>query len=48
MLIWSRAEWRKLVEPNQEALIKEIGGSAPELWAAIQKGKAEFAATGGK
>ena len=43
-----RAEWRKLVEPNQEALIKEIGGSAPELWAAIQKGKKEYAATGGK
>lgn len=43
-----RAEWRKLVEPNQEQLIKDIGGSAPELWAAIQKGKKEFAARGGK
>jgi TRAP-type C4-dicarboxylate transport system substrate-binding protein len=43
-----RSEWRKLVEPNQEALIKEIGGSAPELWAAIQKGKKEYAASGGK
>lgn len=43
-----RAEWRKLVEPNQEALIKEIGGSAPELWAAIQKGKKDYATTGGK
>ena len=43
-----RAEWRKLVQPNQEALIKEIGGAAPELWAAIQKGKQEYAASGGK
>lgn len=43
-----RAEWRKLVEPNQEQLIKDIGGAAPELWAAIQKGKKEFAARGGK
>jgi TRAP-type transport system periplasmic protein len=43
-----RNAWRKLVEPKQEALVKEVGGSAPELWAAIQKGKKEFAATGGK
>ncbi|MBL8349081.1 MAG: TRAP transporter substrate-binding protein [Burkholderiaceae bacterium] len=43
-----RAEWRKLVEPHQEALVKEIGGAAPELWAAIQKGKKEYAASGGK
>jgi TRAP-type transport system periplasmic protein len=43
-----RAEWRKLVQPNQEALIKDMGPSAPELWAAIQKGKAEYAATGGQ
>ena len=43
-----RNEWRKLVEPNQEELVKSIGGAAPELWAAIQKGKKEFAATGGK
>lgn len=43
-----RTEWRKLVQPNQEALVKEMGPSAPELWAAIQKGKAEYAASGGK
>ncbi len=43
-----RNEWRKLVQPNQEALVKEIGGAAPELWAAIQKGKQEYAAGGGK
>lgn len=43
-----RAEWRKLVQPNQEALVKDMGPGAPELWAAIQKGKAEYAASGGK
>ena len=43
-----RAEWAKLVEPNQEKMVKEIGGAAPELWEAIQKGKKEFAAKGGK
>jgi len=43
-----RNEWRKLVEPNQEELVKAIGGAAPELWAAIQKGKKEYAASGGK
>jgi TRAP-type C4-dicarboxylate transport system substrate-binding protein len=43
-----RNEWRKLVEPNQDELVKSIGGAAPELWAAIQRGKKEFAATGGK
>jgi TRAP-type C4-dicarboxylate transport system substrate-binding protein len=43
-----RAEWRKLVQPNQEALVKDMGPMAPELWAAIQKGKAEYAASGGK
>lgn len=43
-----RAEWRKLVEPNQEDLVKAIGGSANELWAAIKQGKAEFAKRGGK
>jgi TRAP-type transport system periplasmic protein len=43
-----RAEWAKLVEPNQQKLIEEIGGQSAELWAAIQKGKQEFAKTGGK
>ncbi|HQP68616.1 MAG TPA: TRAP transporter substrate-binding protein DctP [Quisquiliibacterium sp.] len=43
-----RAEWSKLVIPNQEQMVKEAGGAAPELWAAIQKGKKEFAAKGGK
>lgn len=43
-----RAEWAKLVEPNQEQMVKEIGGQAAELWAAIQKGKKDFAARGGK
>lgn len=39
-----RAEWTKLVLPNQEQMIKESGEGGPELWAAIQKGKKEFAA----
>lgn len=43
-----RAEWAKLVEPQQQKLIDEIGGQAGELWAAIQKGKQEYAAKGGK
>jgi TRAP-type C4-dicarboxylate transport system substrate-binding protein len=43
-----RAEWSKLVLPNQDQMVKEAGGSAPELWAAIQKGKQEFQARGGK
>lgn len=43
-----RAEWAKLVEPHQQKLIEEIGGQAAELWAAIQKGKQEYAARGGK
>lgn len=43
-----RAAWSKLVEPNQEQLVKDIGGAAPELWAAIKKGKESFAARGGK
>jgi hypothetical protein len=36
------------VLPNQEQMVKETGGQAAELWAAIQKGKAEFKARGGK
>jgi TRAP-type transport system periplasmic protein len=43
-----RAEWAKLVEPNQQKLVDEIGGQAGELWAAIQKGKQEYAKTAGK
>jgi TRAP-type C4-dicarboxylate transport system substrate-binding protein len=43
-----RLEWSKLVEPNQERLVKEIGGGAQELWEAIQKGRKEFVAKGGK
>lgn len=43
-----RAEFSKLVIPNQEQMVKDAGGAAPELWAAIQKGKAEFKARGGK
>lgn len=43
-----RAEWRKLVEPHQEQMVKDIGGAAPELWAAIQAGKKAYAAQGGK
>ena len=43
-----RAEWSKLVIPNQEQMVKEAGGAAPELWAAIQKGKQDYAARGGK
>jgi TRAP-type transport system periplasmic protein len=39
-----RAEWRKLVEPGQLELVKGIGGKAEEVFAAIQKGKQEFAA----
>ena len=42
-----RAEWSRLVEPHQEKMIREIGGSAQELWDAIQKGKKDYAARGG-
>jgi len=42
------AEWAKLVEPHQQKLVEEIGGQSAELWAAIQKGKQEYAAKGGK
>ena len=43
-----RAEWAKLIEPNQEQMVKDIGGGSAELWAAIKKGKESFAARGGK
>jgi len=43
-----RAEWSKLVEPHQQKMVDEIGGQSAELWAAIQKGKQEYAAKGGK
>ena len=43
-----RAEWSKLVEPQQLAMIKEIGGQAQEVWDAVQAGKKAFAARGGK
>jgi len=43
-----RAEWAKLVEPHQEQMVKDIGGGSAELWAAIKKGKQEYAARGGK
>jgi len=43
-----RAEWSKLVLPNQEQMVKEAGGAAQELWDALQRGKKEFAARGGK
>ena len=43
-----RAAWAKLVEPNQQKMVDEIGGQAAELWAAIQKGKQAFAARAGR
>jgi TRAP-type C4-dicarboxylate transport system substrate-binding protein len=43
-----RSEWAKLVLPNQEQMVKEAGGSAQELWDALQRGKKEFQARGGK
>ena len=43
-----RAEFSKLVIPNQEQMVKDAGGAAPELWAAIQKGKQEFKARASK
>jgi len=43
-----RAEWAKLVEPNQQKMVDEMGGQSAELWAAIQKGKQEYAKSGGK
>jgi len=43
-----RAAWARLVEPHQAKFVAELGASSAELWAAIQKGKQEFAARGGK
>lgn len=43
-----RAAWAKLVEPNQAKFVAEVEGSNSELWAALQKGKRDFAARGGK
>jgi len=43
-----RAEWSKLILPNQEQMVKEAGGAAQELWDALQRGKKEFQARGGK
>lgn len=43
-----RAAWARLVEPNQPKFVAEINGSTSELWAALQKGKSDFAARGGK
>ena len=37
-------EWRKLIVPAQLDVVREIGGRAQEVWDALQKGKAEFAA----
>jgi TRAP-type C4-dicarboxylate transport system substrate-binding protein len=42
LTVAQRAEFSKLVIPNQEQMVKDAGGAAPELWAAIQKGKQEF------
>lgn len=39
-----RQEWIKLMVPAQLDVVKEIGGRAQEIWDALQKGKAEFAA----
>ena len=39
-----RAEWAKVIEPGLPALAESYGGRAKELFAAIQRGKADFAA----
>jgi len=39
-----RGEWAKVVEPGLPALAESYGGRAKELFDAIQRGKAEFAA----
>lgn len=38
-----RAAWARLVEPQQARFLAETGLSKSELWAAVQKGKQEFA-----
>ena len=43
-----RAAWAKPVEPNQAKFVAEVNGASSELWAALQKGKREFAARGKK
>ncbi len=43
-----RAEWSKMVVPNQAALVKEIGGQAQEVWDAVQVGRKAFADRGGR
>jgi len=37
-------EWRKLVVPSQGDVVKEIGGRAQEVFDALMKGKADYAA----
>jgi TRAP-type C4-dicarboxylate transport system substrate-binding protein len=39
-----RAEWAKVIEPGLPALADSYGGRAKELFTAIQRGKADFAA----
>ena len=43
-----RAAWAKLVEPNQAKFVAEVSGATSELWTALQQGKRDFAARGGK
>ena len=43
-----REEWARLIRPRQEEMLPVSGPDAKELWDAIQKGKQEFAARGGK
>jgi len=39
-----KSEWAKVIVPGHEQLVASYGGRAKELYDAIQKGKAEFAA----
>ncbi|MCK6371315.1 MAG: TRAP transporter substrate-binding protein DctP, partial [Gammaproteobacteria bacterium] len=41
-----REEWRRATAGVTAALIRDIGGRAPEIYDLIQRGKAEFAAAG--